>query len=170
MLSSYRSSTPWLPAILWLGAALIVQTEILGAMTLGNLQLSIVLVLVVWFAVRTDLRSAAFFALIAGACEDIFSTQTGAAWTIATLLTAVSASLVSRGFFADSIPLLAGIVVLATLFRRLIFWIVMALQGYPAGYAGLHFHQALWESLVNGAFTVVAFTLIRLWRVRSRRA
>lgn len=139
-------------------------------MTLRNAQLSIVLVLVVWFAVRTELRSAALFGLIAGACEDIFSTQTGAAWTVSTMLTAVSASLVSRGFFADSIPLLTGIVALATLFRRLIFWIVMALQGYPPGYAGLHFHQALWESLINAGFTAVAFTLIRLWRVRSRRA
>ncbi len=165
-MSSYQSKSTWPSAIGWLALALFAQIELLAGAAIHGAELSTVLVTVVWFAVRVDLRSAALFGLIAGACEDIFSAQTGAAWTLSTTLTAAAASVLSRGFFADSVPLLAVLVLFCTLLRRLIFWVIMALQGYPAGYAGLHFHQALWEAALNAAFTVVAFTLLRFWRAR----
>ncbi len=51
----------------------------------------------------------------------------------------LSPSRLSRGFFADSIPLVTGITIVATLLRALLFWIVMALDGYPPGLGAMHF-------------------------------
>ena len=142
--------------------------EVLHYLNVRGGQISIVLVVVVWYALHADLRRAAAFGLIAGLCEDALGTQTGAAWTISTTLTALFANLLSRWFFADSIPVMAGAVFGATLLRQMLFWIVMALQGYPAGYAGVHFHQALWASLLNALFISAALAVAR--RIEERPA
>ena len=63
---------------------------------------------------------------------------------------AVFSSTISRGFFADSIPLVATITFVATLVVRLIFWVVMSFEGYPGGVAMMHFHEALFEAILNG--------------------
>ena len=156
----------WWVAALYLAIALLAQVEILHYFTLRGAQLSVVLIVVVWYALHSDLRSAALFGLIAGACEDALSAQTGGAWTISTTLTAVFAHSLTRWFFADSVPVIAGVVVCATLLRRMIFWVVMALQGYPSGYARIHLHQALWEALFNAVFAVVAMLLIARYNER----
>lgn len=132
---------------------------------------SLVLIAVVWYAIRTDAWRAVLFGLIAGACEDVLggagtAAATGGGWTIATTLTALLVSSLSRGFFADSIPIGAAAVAIATLFRRWIFWIVLSLEGYPRGFAMVHFHQALWEALMN---LIVAAVLILALRVIERR-
>ena len=103
---------------------------------------SLVLVAVVWYALRTDVRRAVLFGLIAGACEDILGgaltgAATGGGWTIATTGTALLVGSLSQGFFADSIPVLTAAVAIGTLLRRLIFWSVLSLEGYPRGYAGV---------------------------------
>ena len=127
-----------------------------------NAEISLVLCVVVWYAVRVDTLRAALFGLAAGLCEDVVGTQTGGAWTIATTATAIFAGMLSRGFFADSVPLVALIVALATLVRSLLFWIVMALErAYPPGYALLHFHQALWQALLNALFMVAVMLALR---------
>jgi rod shape-determining protein MreD len=163
----------WIPA-LYLVVALLVQSEVLHYFTLRGAQLSIVLVIVVWYGLRTDLLRAAIFGLIAGACEDALGTQTGASWMIATTCTALFASALSRWFFADSIPVTAGVVFAATLLQRLIFWIAMSVWvGYPPGYARVHFHQALWEALLNAIFVIVATVVARRFedrRLDERRA
>ncbi len=133
---------------------------------------SLVLVAVVWYALRTDARRAALFGLIAGVCEDLLGgaltgSGTGGAWTIATPATALLASSLSQRFFADSIPVVAAAVAIATLFRRLLFWIIMSLEGYPKGYAQLHFHEALWEALFNVVLIVALMLAARV--VESRR-
>jgi rod shape-determining protein MreD len=189
-LSSFRSSEPtgvrintrtgppsevpvvaplWWQAAIYLIVALIAQVEIMHYVNVRGAEPSAVLVVVTWYAVRSDVLGAAIFGLIAGLCEDALGTQTGAAWTIATTATAVSANFLTRWFFADSIPALTGIVIFATLLRRMVFWVVMALQGYPAGYARLHLHEALWEALLNGLFTVAAMLLIRRYVERDER-
>jgi hypothetical protein len=76
-------------------------------------------------------------------------------------------SYLSRWFFADSIPILAGVVIVATLLRRMLFWVVMALQGYPAGYARLHLHQALWEALLNALLVTLLLLLARFRESRQ---
>ena len=157
----------WWVAAVYLAIALIVQMEILHFVTVRGAQPSIVLVIVVWYALHSDIRSAAIFGLVAGLCEDALGAQTGGAWTISTTLTAVFAGALTRWFFADSIPVVAGVVVAATLLRRMVFWVVMALQGYPAGYARLHLHEALWEALLNVIFTVAALLIVRRYEERQ---
>jgi len=132
---------------------------------------SLVVVAVVWYALRTDLRRAVVFGLIAGACEDILGgaltgAATGGGWTIATTATALLVGSLSQGFFADSIPVLTAAVAIGTLVRRLIFWIVLSLEGYPRGYAGVHAHQAIWEALMNAA---IAAALMLVFRLVERR-
>lgn len=139
--------------------------------TFHGAQLSIVLVAVVWYALRADFLRAGSFGFIAGLCEDALGAQTGAAWTIATTFTALFTSMLSRWLFADSPPAAAAVVFAATLLRRMIFWIVMALQGYPPGYARLHFHEALWEALLNAIFIIIAMIVARRledWREERR--
>jgi len=156
----------WWVAAVYLLVALIAQMELLHALPLRGAQVSAVVVVVVWYALHSDLRGAAIYGLIAGLCEDALGTQTGAAWTLSTTAIAVVSNYLTRWFFADSIPAVAFVVVLATLLRRLLFWIVMALQGYPPGYAGLHFHEALWEAALNAAFAIAALLLIRRYEER----
>lgn len=151
----------WWLAALFLLLGLLLQMEVLPFFTLRGAQLSIVLVVVVWYALHADLRRAILFGLIAGVCEDALGTATGGAWTISTAVTAAFASILSRWFFADSIPVAFSVVFAATLLRRMLFWIVMALLGYPPGYAGVHLHQALWESVLNAAFVMVAMLVAR---------
>lgn len=151
----------WPLATLFLIAGLILQIEVLPFVTLRGAELSIVLVVVVWYALHSDLRRAALFGLIAGLCEDALSAQTGAAWSISTMATAAAVSLLSRWFFADSIPAAAAVTAVATLLRRMIFWVVMAIFGYPPGYARLHLHQALWEALLNACFAAAAMLAAR---------
>jgi hypothetical protein len=99
--------------------------------------------------------------LAAGLLEDALAATTGAAWTVSTLVTAVAISLSSRGFFADSIPLAAVVTALATLLRALLFWTIASLEGYPPGLATLHFHQALFASVLNVCATIAAMLLMR---------
>jgi hypothetical protein len=47
------------------------------------------------------------------------------------------------------------------------FWVVMALQGYPTGYARLHLHQALWEALLNALLVTILMLAARLRESRS---
>ncbi|MBV9271061.1 MAG: hypothetical protein JO165_08205 [Candidatus Eremiobacteraeota bacterium] len=116
---------------------------------------------VVWFSLRSDLIQASIFGLIAGLAEDVFSAGTGAGWTISTTLTAIFVTLISRGFFADSIPLLAIFVAIATLVRDALFWAVMWFQGYPNGYANVHFHQSLWQALLDALAVIVIMLALR---------
>lgn len=171
-MSSYRSKTVeppftgprWWVAGIFLALALLAQVEIFHYLRFRNAEISGVLLVVAWYAIHVDIRRAAMFGLIAGICEDALSAQTGAAWTISTTSTAIVAAMLSRGFFADSIPLVAAIVVFATLLRDAIFWSVMALQGgYPAGLGRQHFHQTLWQAVLNAIFVTAVMLLLR-WK------
>ena len=154
-----------------LAIALLLQVELMHYVWWHHAEPSLVVIAVVWYALRTDTWRAVLFGLIAGACEDLLGgagtgAGTGGGWTIATTLTALLVSSLSRGFFADSIPIGAAAVAVATLFRRWIFWIVLSLEGYPRGFAVAHFHQALWEALMN---LLVAAVLILVLRLIDRR-
>lgn len=147
--------------------ALVLQTEFAHALTFRGAQPSLVLIAIVWYALRSGMRNAAIFGLCAGLCEDALGAQTGGAWTIASTLTAIGACALTRWMFADSAPILGLLVFCATLLRRMIFWVVMALQGYPPGYARLHLHEALWEALLNA---ILAVLLLLCMRRRARGA
>ena len=149
-----------------LAIALLLQTEVLHFFAWRNAEISAVLATVVWYALHTDVRRAAVFGLIAGVCEDVLATHTGAAFTISTTITATLAGMLASRFFADSLPLLLGIMFVATLVRNATFWIILSLQGYPSGYAPLHVHQTLKEAVMNGCVLLVVQLLLR-WRAAA---
>lgn len=137
-------------------------------MAIGNVAPSLVLVVVVWYSIRVDVRRAALYGLVAGFCEDALSAHSGAGWTISTSLSAIVASLLSRGFFADSIPLAVGITFVATLVRALLYWIVAALFGYPPGLGSMHFHEAVAQSLFNACIMIAAMLIARRFELAAR--
>jgi rod shape-determining protein MreD len=151
----------WYVAAAWLVAAVLAQATVVHYLAIRNVVPSFVLVVVVWYSIRVDARRAAVYGLAAGLCEDALSAQTGAAWMISTTASALLASRLSRGFFADSIPLVMVITVAATLVRALCFWILMALFGYPPGLGPIHFHEALAQAVLNVAAIVTAMLVVR---------
>jgi rod shape-determining protein MreD len=176
-LSSSRTPKPhvapfvgpaWYVAAAWLALAVLVQGTIVHYLAIRNVVPSFVLVVVVWYAMRVDARRAALYGLVAGLCEDALAAQTGVAWTISTTVSAVIASVLSRGFFADSIPLVVAVTAAVTLIRALLFWIVMAFNGYPPGLGAMHFREALIEAPLNVAIIVVAMLVARRVETTSR--
>jgi rod shape-determining protein MreD len=141
--------------------AIAAQATFVHALAFRGVVPSFVLVVVVWYAIRVDARRAAVYGLIAGLCEDALSPGTGAAWMISMGSSAVVASMLSRGFFSDSIPLVSAITVLVTLIRALIFWVAMALGGYPPGLGSMHLREALFEALLNGALVLAGMLAVR---------
>ncbi len=159
----------WWHAALWLLAALIFQLTVARFLAFRGAAPSAVLVVVVWYAIRVDVRRAGSFGLAAGICTDLLSTGTGGAWTVATTLVAIFAALLSRNFFADSLTLAAAVAAVATLLRNGIFWAMMGWQGYPAGLGSIHLHEALWEALLNAILMVLGTLLARRAGLYARR-
>ena len=149
-------------ALIWLLAALIAQGTVMHFAVVRGAQPSLVLVTVVWFAMRTSSAvRATLFGLVAGVGEDVLAFNAGGAWTIATTVTALLASLPTRRFFEDSIPLFALVAAGATLVRAFIYWSVESLEGYPPGLATIHFHKALEEAILNAALASVIMAVAR---------
>jgi rod shape-determining protein MreD len=151
----------WYAAAAWLAIALVAQTTIVHYFRIHDVAPSLVLVVVVWYAIRVDAQRAAFYGLAAGLCEDVLSAQSGGAWTVSMTLAAVIAGMLSRGFFADSLPLVAAITAIATLVRALLFWTVMAIEGYPRGLGAMHAREAMLQAAMNVAIMLVAMFV---WR------
>lgn len=133
-----------------------------------NVEPSLVLVAVVWYAIRVEPWRAAAYGCAGGIVEDLLSYHTGGAWTISTTVVALVVSVISRGFFADSIPLLATFTFAATLARQLIFWVTMGFEGYPSGLGMIHFHEAFLEALFNAL--VVMLVMLAARHLESRYA
>ena len=140
---------------------MLVQATLAHLFTFRNVVPSLVFVAVVWYAIRVDLWQAAAYGLAAGALEDMIATGTGAAFAISTMIGAVSAQVISRGFFADSFPLVATITVAATFVRQLVFWVVWGFEGYPPGLATMHFHEAVIQSVMNAAAMMLVMIALR---------
>ncbi|MBV8372287.1 MAG: rod shape-determining protein MreD [Candidatus Eremiobacteraeota bacterium] len=158
---------PWHVAAAWLLLAVLAQATVVHYVAIRGVVPSLVLVVVVWYAVRVDVRRAALFGLAAGLCEDVLAGSTGGAWTIATIATALLASVLSRGFFADSIPLAAAVTVIAALLRALLFWTVMSFEGYPPGLGTMHAREALLAAALNVVVMIAAMVLARRFDVRT---
>lgn len=157
----------WYVAAAWLALAIVAQATVVHRLAVHDVVPSVVLVAVVWYAVRVDVGRAAIYGLAAGLCEDLLAVHTGGAWTIATTLVAILAGTLSRGFFADSIPLLVAITAVATLVRAALFWITMAFEGYPAGIGALHFHEALLQTCFNVVVMLVVAAVARRFERRA---
>jgi rod shape-determining protein MreD len=164
---SLRLAGPQSGAAAWLVAALIAQGTVVHFAAVRGVEPSLVLVAVVWFAMRAGLGRALLYGFFAGLGEDMLAFDPGGAWTIATTITAVLASLPTRRFFEDSMPFFMIVTALATLVRALIFWIVKKIEGFPAGLGAMHFHEALIAAALNAAVAAVVMFLARRFEHRA---
>lgn len=146
---------------MWLLAAALAQVTLMHLTVVHNIEGSLVVVAVVWYALRVDTMRAAAYGLAAGLLEDLLATGTGAAFAISTMLAAIVAQRISRGFFADSLPLVLTITVVATLARQLFFWVVWGFEGYPPGLATIHFHEALGACVANALLMLIVMIVAR---------
>ncbi len=133
-----------------------------------NVEPSLVLVAVVWYAMRSDIWRATLFGLVAGIGEDLIAFDGGGAWTFATAITALLASLPTRRFFEDSMPFFMIVVAGATLLRDLVFWSIKKVEGYPAGLGTIHLHEAILQGALNAALAAMVMFVAR--RFDRRRA
>jgi rod shape-determining protein MreD len=175
-LSSYRSrvqferrvAPTWYICAGWLLLAVLAQVCVMHLLRIRNVEPSLILVAVIWYSIRVEAWRAATYGLAAGVAEDLLTYGTGGAWTIATTSVALLASFMTRGFFADSIPLVATITLVATVAQRLIFWVAMGFEGYPSGLGMMHFHEALIEAALNAVVMTIVMIVNR--RIDSRYA
>jgi rod shape-determining protein MreD len=155
-------------ALLWLALALVAQGTIMHGIVVRGAEPSLVLVTVVWYATRVDVGRATIFGLVAGVGEDLIAFDAGGSWTFATAIAALLASLPRRRFFEDSMPFFMIVTALATLVRDLLYWVLKKIEGFPAGLGTLHFHQALWQALLNALLAALVMVVAR--RFERRRA
>ncbi len=158
-------------AAAWLIVALVVQATLMHYAVVRGVEPSLVLVAVVWYAMRADAWRATLYGFFAGLGEDLIAFDAGGAWTFSTAIAAFLASLPTRRFFEDSIPLLMLVTACATLVRAVIFWSVLTIEGYPPGLGTLHFHEALLQAVLNAALAGAVMLVARRWERRgiSRR-
>jgi rod shape-determining protein MreD len=138
----------------WVMLGLFVQIVASPWLSFRNGVPSFTTVVVVLYAVRSGGRRGALLGIIAGALTDAVSGTAGG-WTIADTAIALGAGAVARGFFADGILPPSFLVAAAVLARNGIFWVVMAMEGYPRGFGTTHLHAALWQALLTGLCALV---------------
>ncbi len=156
-------------AVAYLLVALVAQGTILHYAIVRGVEPSVVLVAVVWYAIRADVGRAFVYGLIAGVGEDLLAFDAGGAWTFATIAAALFASLPRRRFFEDSVPFFMIVTALATLLRQLVFWTIKKIEGYPAGLGTLHFHQALEQAALNAVLAAIVTFVARWLALRPKR-
>lgn len=133
---------------------LFVQTVFAPWLTFRNAIPSFATIAVVLFALRAGARRGAIVGIVAGVLTDALA-GTGGGWTLADATVALACGGVSRGLFADGVVPPAVLVALAVLLRDALFWIVMATEGYPRGFATAHLHASLWQAALTGACALV---------------
>jgi rod shape-determining protein MreD len=151
------------PPAWWLGAiallvALAVQTTLLPRLPIRGATVSLSLLVVLWYALRAGTWRALVLGVVAGACEDSLSGGTGAAWTIATLVTALAAGRAHATFIAESRLWIVPIVLVASLLRDAIFVAMLQTQSTPLALPAAHVHAFLWQALLNALVAVAAVT------------
>ncbi|MDB5029222.1 MAG: hypothetical protein JWO66_2911 [Candidatus Eremiobacteraeota bacterium] len=141
------------PALGWTSLLALAQTIIGPLLAFRGAVPSLVTIAVVLYASRVGARRGAMLALPAGLLVDIFA-GTGGGWTIATTVVALLVGGFSRRMFADGAFVPAVLCGAAVLVRDAVFWSVMRIEGFPAGFATAHAHTSLWRALLTA---VVAF-------------
>jgi rod shape-determining protein MreD len=157
--SSYRSvelavGPAYWPVAGWTALLVFVQTTLVPVFTFHGAVPSLVTIAVVLYAVRAGARRGALLAIPAGLLEDIFA-GTGGGWTLSTTVVALLVGAFTRGIFADGAFAPAVLCGIAVLVRSLLFWVIMAMEGYPPGYATAHLHAALWSALMTSVVAML---------------
>ncbi len=152
---------------MWLLAALVLQATLMHYTIVRGVEPSIVLVAVVWYAMRADTGRALLLGFFAGLGEDLIAFDAGGAWTFSTMAAAFVASLPSRRFFEDSIPLFMLVTACTTLVRALVFWSIESIEGYPPGLGTMHVHEAMLQALLNAVLAGIVMLVTRRWERRG---
>jgi len=146
------------PVLGWTALLALAQTTVVPLLAFRGAVPSLVTIAVVLYALRAGARRGALLALPAGAIEDIFAGTAGA-WTIASTVVALLAGGFSRRMFAEGSLVPAALCAAAVLIRDLVFWIIVRLEGFPAGYGTAHLHGAVLRATLTA---VVAFAWLAL--------
>lgn len=149
-------------------AALIAQASFVPLLSIRGAFPSLVLVLVIWYALHSGLREAALYGTLAGACEDALAGTTGVAWMVSTAFVAVIAGALGAFPLSRTRTGSAAIVTLLTLVRFIMFLMVERLEGRPLVLITPHLHGVLWQSLFNALLLALALTVQA--RVVAQRA
>jgi rod shape-determining protein MreD len=149
----------WWHVAVALVVALGLQSTLAPFVAVRGAVVSLVLLVVVWYAVRTGSLRGFTFGLIAGACEDALAGSTGVAWTFSTALTGALAGRLARTWLADTKVALVPGAAIVTLVRYGAFATIMQLQGRPAALPLAQLHVALWQSLFDAALALAALWL-----------
>jgi rod shape-determining protein MreD len=140
-------------------AALIAQASFVPYLSIRGAFPSVVLTLVLWYALNGGLRGALLYGTLAGACEDALAGTTGVAWMVSTAIVAVSAGLLGRIPYARTRLAGAAIVALLTVVRFIAFLIVERIEGRPIVFGTMHLHAALWQGLFNAVLLSLALAV-----------
>jgi hypothetical protein len=145
----------WWKVALALLAALLLQTTVLARFDLRGGRLSIVFLLLLWFATHAGIARGALFGAIVGLCEDALAAS-GVAWTIAdTVLGAVAATL-ARTPIGDSLLLAAPAVAVLTILRYGIFVAVLSVEHGSANPTPVRWHATVWQGFFNAVVALAA--------------
>jgi len=150
----------WWQAAIALAVALIAQSSVFPWLEVRGARVSLVTLIVAWYALRTGTLHGLTFGLIAGSCEDAFAGSTGAAWTFATAIVGVGFGRLARMPLADTKIVLVPAAAVATLVRDAAFFLAMQLEGRPVALGVVRFHATLWQSALDA---LVAFVALLIW-------
>jgi rod shape-determining protein MreD len=140
-------------------AALVLQASLVPLLSIRGAFPSLVLTLVIWYALHGGLRSAVLYGTLAGVCEDAVAGTTGVAWMVSTAFVAAIAGLLGRVPFARSRLAGAGLVAVLTLLRFIVFLVVERIEGRPLVLVTPHLHAVLWQSLFNALVLSLALAV-----------
>ncbi len=142
-----------------LGLALTLQSTLAPYLAVRGATVSLVLLVVGWYALRAGTVRGVAFGLVAGACEDALAGTTGVAWMFATAVAAAVAGRFARTWVSDTMIVLVPGTAALTLLRFAAFVIVMQGEGRGLALPLVAVHAVLWQALLDAA---VAFVALRL--------
>jgi len=151
----------WWKVALALVVALLLQTTVEPYLTLRGAAPSLVLLLVLWYGLRTNAAAGLMFGALAGACEDAMTGWTGAAWTISSAMVGALAGRTAGTHLTESRLWLVPYVALATLARYGIYALVLRAEERVTPLPATHFHVILWQALLNALLAYFVMMLIR---------
>ncbi len=142
-----------------LALALALQSTLAPLLAVRGGTVSLVLLVVGWYALRTGTLRGIAFGLLAGACEDALAGTTGVGWMFATAVAGAVAGRFARTWLADTKLFLVPGAAALTLLRFAAFAIVMQGEGRPLSLPVVHLHAVLWQALLDAAVAFVALGL-----------
>ena len=150
----------WWKVALALVVAALLQTTIEPGLAIRGAMPSLLLLLVLWYGLRTNFAAGLLFGAIAGALEDALSGWTGAAWTISTAIVGGLAGRTAGTFVTESRLWLTPFVALATVARFAIYTVVLRAEDHAIPLPAQHAHALLWQALMNALIAYLILTFV----------